>query len=239
MSDVPRAAAAPAEARKASAAINAFGLDLLGRAGKPDANVVLSPTSIAIALAMARAGARGETAAQMDTVMRSAGAERLAAAMNALDAALATRSGSFNDQDGHPLEVTLRVVNATFAQQGMPIEQSFLDALAARFGTGVRLVDYEADPEAARRVINAWVNGQTAGRIPELLKPPNVTIATRIALVNAIYLKAPWLNPFAPDRTAPGRLAPTSRPRSAPAGARCGCLTWGLSPRCLVPTSSR
>jgi serpin B len=203
---VPRAAAAPAEARKASAAINAFGLDLLGRAGKPDANVVLSPTSIAIALAMARAGARGETAAQMDTVMRSAGAERLAAAMNALDAALATRSGSFNDQDGHPFEVTLRVVNATFAQQGMPIEQSFLDALAARFGTGVRLVDYEADPEAARRVINAWVNGQTAGRIPELLKPPNVTIATRIALVNAIYLKAPWLNPFDPAQTAPGRF---------------------------------
>jgi serpin B len=205
-SDVARAAAAPAEARRASAAINALGLDLLRRAGTPDANVVLSPASIAIALAMARAGARGETAAQMDTVMRSAGAERLAAAMNALDAALATRSGSFNDQDGRPLEVTLRVVNATFAQQGMPIEPSFLDALAARFGTGVRLVDYEADPEAARRVINAWVNGQTAGRIPELLKPPNVTVATRIALVNAIYLKAPWLNPFAPDQTAPGRF---------------------------------
>ncbi len=199
-----RAAAAPAEARKAAAAINALGLDLLRRAGEPGANVVLSPASIAISLAMARAGARGETAIQMDTVMRSAGAERLSAAMNALDAALRTRSGSFNDQDGHPLEVTLRVVNATFAQRGMPIEQSYLDALAARFGTGVRLVDYAADPGAARRVINAWVNGQTAGRIPELLKPPDVTDATRIALVNAIYLKAPWLNPFGPDQTAPG-----------------------------------
>jgi serpin B len=133
----------------------------------------------------------------------------------------------------------------------MPIEQSFLDALAARFGTGVRLVDYEADPEAARRVINAWVNGQTAGRIPELLKPPNVTIATRIALVNAIYLKAPWLNPFDPAQTAPGRFTradgsgvtvPMMHLESTglgPAGGRCGCPTWGLSPRCLVPTSSR
>ena len=80
MSGVPRAAAAPAEAKKAAAAINAFGLDLLRSAGKPGANVVLSPTSIAIALAMARAGARGETAAQMDTVLRSAGADKLAAA---------------------------------------------------------------------------------------------------------------------------------------------------------------
>ncbi len=206
MSDVPRTVAPPAEAKKASAAINAFGLDLLRRAGAPGVNVVISPTSVAIALAMARAGARGETAAQMDTVMRSAGAIELADAMNALDAALASRSGTFNDPGGDPLEVTLRIANATFAQQGMPIEQPFLDALAARFGTGVRLVDYEADPEAARRVINAWVKQRTAGRIPELLQPPNVSSATRIALVNAIYLKAPWLTPFEPKETAPGRF---------------------------------
>jgi serpin B len=206
MSGVPRAAAAPAEAKKAAAAINAFGLDLLRSAGKPGANVVLSPTSIAIALAMARAGARGETAAQMDTVLRSAGADKLAAAMNALDAALATRSGTFNDLDGNPLGVILRIANAMFAQQGMPIEQSFLDALAARFGTGVRLVDYDADPEAARRLINAWVKRQTGQRIPELLQQGDVTTLTRFALVNAIYLKAPWLNAFDPKDTVPGRF---------------------------------
>ena len=204
--DVPRAAAAPAEAKKATAAINAFGLDLLRRAGTPGANVVLSPTSIAFGLAMARAGARGETAAQMDAVMRYAGAQKFADAMNALDAALAARSGTFNGMGGDALDVTLRMANATYAQQGMPIERSFLDALAAQFGTGVRLVDYAADPEAARRVINAWVKKQTDDRIPELLKPPDVTNLTRIALVNAIYLKAPWLDPFDPRDTAPGRF---------------------------------
>jgi len=206
ISNVPRAAAAPAEAKKAATAINAFGLDLLESAGRAGANLIFSPTSIAIALAMARAGARGETAAQMDTVLRSAGADKLAAAMNALDAALATRSGTFNGPDGDPLDVTLRIANATFAQQGMPIEQSFLDALAARFGTGVRLVDYGADPEAARRLINAWVKHQTAQRILELLQQGDVTTLTRVALVNAIYLKAPWLNPFDPKDTAPGRF---------------------------------
>lgn len=206
MSGVPRAPAAPAEAKKAAASINAFGLDLLRNAGKPGANLVLSPTSIALALAMARAGARGETAAQMDTVLRSAGADKLAVAMNALDAALATRSGTFNDLDGNPLGVILRIANAAYIQRGMPVEQPFLDALASRFGTGVRLADFAAETQAARQVINAWVKQQTEARIPELLQPNDVTTLTRFALVNAIYLKAPWLNPFKTKDTAPGRF---------------------------------
>ena len=206
MSGVPRAPAAPAEAKKAAASINAFGLDLLRNAGKPGANLVLSPTSIALALAMARAGARGETAAQMDTVLRSAGADKLAVAMNALDAALATRSGTFNDLDGNPLGVILRIANAAYIQRGMPVEQPFLDALASRFGTGVRLADFAAETQAARQVINAWVKQQTEARIPELLQPNDVTTLTRFALVNAIYLKAPWLNPFEPKDTASGRF---------------------------------
>ena len=204
MSTLPRTLVSPDEASEAAAAINAFGLDLYRRVAEPGDNVVLSPTSVAIALAMARAGARGETAAQMDAVMHAAGADTLADAMNALDAALASRSGTFDDPDGNPLEVILRIANATFAQQGMPIEPAFLDALAARFGAGVRLVDYEADPEAARQAVNAWVEQQTAGRIPELLQQGDVTIATRVALVNAIYLRAPWLDPFEPEATAPG-----------------------------------
>jgi serpin B len=65
-----------------------------------------------------------------------------------------------------------------------------------------------ADPEAARKTINAWVSQRTAGRIPELLGPPDVTDATRLALVNAIYLKANWetlynWQLFAPDATKP------------------------------------
>ena len=79
-SEVPRASAAPAQAAKAAASINAFGLDLYRRmladgTLDPAKGAVFSPTSIAIALAMARAGARGETAAQMDKVMHSAGAD--------------------------------------------------------------------------------------------------------------------------------------------------------------------
>src|SRR5262245_24538504 len=46
-------------------AINALGLDLLTRTGKPDENALLSPYSIQCALAMAYAGADGVTKAEM------------------------------------------------------------------------------------------------------------------------------------------------------------------------------
>src|SRR5260221_14497069 len=65
--DVSRAPVDPAAAKGAAASINAFGLDLLRAmladgTMKADQNAVFSPTSIALALAMARAAANGETA---------------------------------------------------------------------------------------------------------------------------------------------------------------------------------
>jgi serpin B len=200
-SDVPRASAPASAAKKAAAAINAFGIDLYRRmladgTLDPAKGAVISPTSIALALAMARAGARGQTAAEMDAVIRSAGSDKLGTAMNALDAALASRSGTFEDEAGTALNVILRIANAPFAQQGMPLEQAYLDILASRYGAGVRLVDYVADPAAARKTINGWVKKQTAGRIPDLLAEPDVTALTRLVLVNAMYLKAPWRSPF-------------------------------------------
>ena len=238
-SDVPRASAPPSAAKKAAAAINAFGVDLYKRLladGTLDQarGAVLSPTSIVFALAMARAGARGETAAQMDKVMRSAGADTLATAMNALDRALASRSGRFAVYGGESGgDVLLKIANAPFAQEGMPLEQPYLDTLASRYGAGVRLVDYRTDPEAARKVVNAWVKKQTAGRIPNLLAEPDVNALTRLVLVNAVSLKAPWLNPFEATATSPGRFTRADGSRvSVPMMDLTTCQGTGL---CNLP----
>ena len=75
--DVAQAAVARApvnvgDARRTAGDLNAFGLALYKRLlTDPDAKlngkgVIMSPASIAVALAMARAGARGDTASQMD-----------------------------------------------------------------------------------------------------------------------------------------------------------------------------
>jgi serpin B len=86
----------------------------------------------------------------------------------------------------------------------MPLEEPYLEALAARFGGGLRLVDYKTQTEEARALINGWVDAQTEHRIPELLVPGVLTPATRLTLVNAVYLKAPWQTPFSADATKAG-----------------------------------
>lgn len=206
MSNLARMATTPGDAVAAADATNAFGLALyaLAAGGDRGANVVLSPTSIALALAMARAGARGDTAAEMDAVLRNLASDEHAAWVAALDAALASRTGRFRDSAGDEQQVTLRIANAPFGQRDYPLETAYLDALAARFAAGLRLVDYIGATEEARRQINAWVADRTEDRIPELLVPGVLDQMTRLVLVNAIYLKAAWQTPFPEAATADG-----------------------------------
>jgi serpin B len=49
---------------------NAFGLDLYGKLRSVPGNAVVSPASVTTALAMTWGGARGETAAEMQKVLR-------------------------------------------------------------------------------------------------------------------------------------------------------------------------
>jgi serpin B len=190
---------------KAAAEINDFGFDLLRRLD-PAGNLCVSPTSIALALAMTRAGAEGQTATEMDKVLRSFGSDGQASEIVALLAALKadnyTEEGE--DENGNDVQVQkarLDLANATFTQQRLPVEQAFLDALSSRFSSGMYLVDYQKDAEAARKVINDWVYDHTQGRIPQILSPGDVDPSTLIALVNAMYLQAHWAKEFDPAST--------------------------------------
>jgi serpin B len=212
MGSAPLAAPAADWGAVAGTEINDFGLNLF-RQLATKSNVCLSPTSIALALAMVRPGAKGQTAAEMDKVLPGLGtaadASELAALMRSfaeatqyLDANGAPLGPDATPDPANPNPVTeLEVSDQAFIQQGMAVEQAYLDAISSRFGAGVGLLDFKNDPEAARLVINKWASDQTKGRIPEVLKPGTVTKADRVALANAIYLKAAWLSKFDPKLT--------------------------------------
>jgi serpin B len=203
--NVTHLAGSAEDAAAAGSAINDFGLALYQRiaADDPSANLVVSPASIALALSMARAGAQGQTAAEIDAVLRDLGTDEHAAWVAALDSMLNARTGSFPDGSGASQDVTLRIVNAPFAQRGFALETPYVQALGERFGAGLRLVDYVKAAEAARVAINGWVAGQTEQRITDLLAQGDVDEMTRLVLVNAIYLKAAWQTAFDEGATAP------------------------------------
>jgi serpin B len=193
-SDLARSAATLGDAQQAAAAINAFATDLYDRlvADDPQANLVFSPTSIALALLMTLAGARGTTAEEMITTLHVTDAEAIHRSANAVDAAVDESSSGLN---------RVTITNSLWGQDGFAFEQPFLDVLASEYGTGMELVDYRADAEGARVAINGWVSNETDERIPELLAPGTLTPVTRLTLVNAVYLKAKWQFEFTEEAT--------------------------------------
>ncbi|MGH2356943.1 MAG: serpin family protein [Candidatus Limnocylindria bacterium] len=203
-STTARMAWADEDAAAAADAISAFGADLYRSFAADGANLVFSPTSIAVALGMARVGARGRTASEMDEVLYDVASNAHANWLNSVELSLAERSGTFPDYSGKEADLKLGEANAVFAQAGFPIYDAYLDALAASFGTGLQLVDFAGDPEAARLLINDWVSGETNERVPELLPPGIPNDLTRLALVNAIYLSAPWYAQFDEHETHDG-----------------------------------
>ena len=204
-SDAPRSRANPGAGEQAAAATRAFAADLYRElAATEDGNLVFSPHSIAIALAMTRAGAEGETASQMDAVLHASRAGDLHAGFNALEQALAGRSGEYPIGGGdETAELELSIVNQLWGQEGFEFVDDFLDLLAAEYGADMRLVDFVQAYEEARVLINEWVAERTRERIDELIPEGVIDDMTRLVLTNAIYLNAPWVHRFDEDATAP------------------------------------
>jgi len=198
--DLPRAAAGdPAAVARAVTAVSGFSAQLYGRlaASAGPANLVCSPYSVFVALAMTVQGARGVTAQEILSTLHTGDPAGLAAGVNTLDQALAQRAGTSKDVDGNDIVVELASVNSLWGQKDLAWQAPFLAVLAKDFGTGMRQVDYRSGPEPARSAINGWVSGQTHQRIPELIAQGLIDTLTRLVLVNAVYFKAPWTLPFA------------------------------------------
>jgi serpin B len=179
-----------------------FAMDLF-RVAAGDGNALLSPYSVAAALTMTYAGARGDTAQEMRSVLHLAlPDDRIHAARNELDLRITAEPAVPEGADGEPFAI--RVANSLWGQAGYPFLEEFLAVLAENYDAGMNLVDYVAAAEQARQTINAWVEEQTEGRIVDLIPEGVITDLTRLVLVNAIWFKASWATPFDPGLTRDG-----------------------------------
>ena len=108
----------------------------------------------------------------------------------------------------------LDAANALFGQRGLTWEQPFLDTLAASTAPGCSTVDYAGDTEAARTArqrLDRRADPRQDHRDP---RPGPSTSDTRLALVDTLYLKAPWEQPFEPALTEDAAVHPADGSRS-------------------------
>ena len=174
---------------------NAFAIDLYRELSNGQGNLFYSPFSISQVLAMAFAGARGETELQMMNILHyELPQSALHPSFNALDREFASRGQGLQFEENQFFELT--IASAMWGQQGYEFLPDFLDVLAENYGAGLRLQDFAGAPEESRVRINDWVSSETQDKIRDLLPPGVVNSLTRLVLTNAIYFNASWLWPF-------------------------------------------
>jgi serpin B len=184
-----RAAQPPSPADRAALVEgdNAFALELYGRLRNQNGNLFFSPESISTALAMAYAGARGDTASEMaKTLHFTLPPQQLHPAMGAL----------LSDLNAVHAGYQLSVANALWAQRGHTFLPDFLKVMNDDYGAGLNQVDFKGSTDAARLTINHWVEQKTANKIQDLLQPGTIRPSTRLVLTNAIYFKGDWQTQF-------------------------------------------
>lgn len=156
----------------------------------------MSPTSIAIALAMVEPGAVGDAQTQLRDVLHIDDPAAFHESMNALEQDLEARV-PWDFGDGSDAgELTLRIANAAYLQQGYPFEAEYLDTIGSNYGSALNEVDFRPNPDGVAHEINSWVAEQTEQRITDLIADGVLTPDHVFALVNALYMNASWLEPF-------------------------------------------
>jgi serpin B len=190
---LPARAGAP-EDRKADQAKlveggSAFAMDLYAKLKdeKKDKNLFFSPCSISTAFAMAQAGARGNTEAEIAKVLHfTLDRDRLHPAMKGLmegiESGAAAKGYQFNVANGLALTT-----------DGGMVKKEYKEFLKTQYGA-------EVFSAGDVKVINDWVAKKTNDKIKDLVKKMSVNSVCFI--LNAVYFKGDWEAKFDPKDTA-------------------------------------
>ncbi|XP_056440384.1 leukocyte elastase inhibitor-like isoform X3 [Gadus chalcogrammus] len=190
-------------------------------------NVFYSPLSISSALAMVLLGARGNTSTQMSEVLCFSEAEGpqqqalpalaqmqmqqrapttflpqfLLKRMKGEEDINASFSKLLSELNKPDALYSLSLANRLYGEKTYQFVQGFLDETRKYYQADLQSVDFKTKAEEARVEINTWVEKQTQDKIKDLLVPGVVDSLTRLVLVNAIYFKGKWDEPFKEEAT--------------------------------------
>ncbi|MFN8392926.1 MAG: serpin family protein [Bdellovibrionota bacterium] len=201
------ASAAADTGAAAAQSMNQLGLDLFRAVQTPGENICLSPYSIQTALAMTYAGADGDTRDEMASVLHARGDDAafhrsVSGLQHELSEVAAKSKAQIQDvrkYGGTPGDpIIFQWANRLYGKSGYTFRDAFLTLLNDVYGAPLEQVEFS---DAVAEKINLWVEEQTAKRIRNLIPNGVLDSATRLVLVNALYLKAPWAESFSAAAT--------------------------------------
>jgi serpin B len=164
--------------------------------GGTTGNQFFSPFSISTALAMVYAGARNETALQMNQTLNFPVNNKFHSDYKHLLNRL---------HDGTEGKIKLNIANGLWAQKDFKFLESYFDIVKSNYNSELKNVDFKnyIEQEKTRNDINTWVEKNTNNKIKNILSQGDLSSMTRLVLVNAIYFYGDWSTPFKKESTKP------------------------------------
>ncbi|MDE5422784.1 serpin family protein [Ancylomarina sp. DW003] len=174
------------EAKSAIASNNEFGFDLFKKLYQDNSsdNMMISPVSISLALAMTYNGAEGETKTAFENTLHLEDLSR-----DQINIIYQNLQNYLKKTDS---KVQMNIANSIWSKQGTNVEEKFKTNINEFYNAEFRIEDF-SNP-ATLDAINNWVEQNTEGKIQNILGriPDNAFMY----LINAIYFKGIWTNSF-------------------------------------------
>ncbi|KAG3288790.1 serpin B9-like, transcript variant X4 [Ictidomys tridecemlineatus] len=93
----------------------------------------------------------------------------------------------------------LTTANRLFGEKTCDFLSTFKESCLQFYHVELELLSFAEATEESREHVNSWVSKETKGKIQVLLPPNSIDEQARLVLVNAIYFKGTWDEPF--DKT--------------------------------------
>ena len=173
---------------------NDFALRLFGTARNiKQSSMILSPLSITYALGMLNNGAAGQTQEEINKVLGFGDVDAQNEFCQKMKLELA--GTAWYDP------TRLNIANTIFVNKGMgwQLKDDFAQKASQYYMANPQNRDFR-DGET-RDVINQWASDKTEGMIKEVLSEPEFNPRAVSYLLNAIYFKGLWSNPFEAENT--------------------------------------
>ncbi len=173
---------------------NQFGIELfqlINNEEDADKNLMMSPLSVSLALAMAYNGAEGNTQDQMEDMLHKIGMtpDEINQSYKSLVDAL----------ESHDPKVELSIANAIFYHENYNIKNDFITTNKSFYNAEVDDLDFSNSSATLDRV-NGWVKNKTHDKIESIID--QVSPYDVMYLINAIYFNGEWTTRFDGDDTA-------------------------------------
>ena len=188
------------EAETSADRTNLFGISLLVKlmANRNEANIVISPFSLELALGMVYAGCTGTSAEELSHVVGfspQTGSQEVFFPGMKLSTAL-------------PPTITLKIANSLWCDRSAKLRPTFEAKVKELFNPQIESVDLGT--AGTTKAINDWVAKATENRITDLVQQPP---KPPLVLIDAVYFKGAWQQPFSAAQNSPAQF---SRERGGP-----------------------